>query len=109
MATLVTVLNWEFGLLMGALAFVVLFQMLTGRINLQGLLWEKDGTTDFSPGRVQFLIFTLIFAFAYVGKVMHDPLKLPEISQEMLWILGGSNVTYLGLKGYNLLVRQPRA
>ena len=34
------------------LAVIVLFQLLTGRINMQGLLVAKDGLTNVSPERV---------------------------------------------------------
>ena len=58
---MVNLLQWEIGLLLGGLALVVFYQMLTGHITLTGLLREKDESASFSPGRVQYLFFTLIF------------------------------------------------
>jgi NADH:ubiquinone oxidoreductase subunit H len=108
MDAMVTFLKWEIGLLWAAFALVIFYQMLTGRINLTGLLREKKGAADFSPGRVQLLFFTFIFALAYIANVMKNPCKLPDLPQEMVWVLGGSNLTYLGLKAYNLLPGLPR-
>ena len=98
-------LRWEFGLLLGGLSAIVFYQMLTGRINMQGLLWEKNGATNYTWGRVQLLFFTFIFALIYVCKVMQHPDQLPKIPQEILTLLAGSNLVYLGQKTYNLLFR----
>lgn len=107
---MVTLLAWEMRLFLGGLAAIVFYQMLTGRINLQGLLWEKNGAAEYSWGRVQLLFFTVIFAFIYIGKVMQmqDLNQLPEIRPEMLALLGGSNLVYLGQKMYNLLRGLPK-
>jgi hypothetical protein len=102
---MITLLRWEMGLFLGGLAAIVFYQMLTGRINLQGMLWEKNGATDYSWGRVQLLFFTIIFAFIYIGKVLQDPTRFPEIPQALLVLLGGSNLGYLGQKTYNLIFR----
>lgn len=103
METLQTLLQWEFGFLLGGLAAIVFYQMLTGGINTDGLFLEKNGAGDYSWGRVQLLFFTFIFAFIYIGKVMQDPTHLPDIRPEFLALLGGSNLAYLGQKTYHLL------
>ena len=104
-------LRWELGLLMGGFAVAVFYKMLTGRINMKGLLWEKNGGSDFSSGRVQSLVVTLGFAFTYFALVANnpDPTKLPEFPQAMLLVLGGSNLAYLGQKAYNLLSKMARS
>ncbi len=98
-----TLLQWEFTLLLGGLAAIVFYQILTGGINTQGLLWEKDGKGNYSAGRVQLLFFTLIFALMYIGKVMQHPTRFPDIPQDFLVILGASNTAYLGQKAFKLL------
>ena len=103
---MVTMLRWEIGLFLGGLAAVIFYQMLTGRINTSGLLQEKTGTGELSWFRVQSLFLTFILAFIYVGKVADQPTRLPEMSQEMVALLSGSNLAYLGGKAYNLLFRK---
>lgn len=102
---MVTLLRWEIGLFLGGLAAIVFYQMLTGRINTKGLLHEKNGKGKLSWGRVQLLLFTAIFAFVYLFQVLDHPMQFPEIPQEWLLLLGGSNLAYLGEKTYNLMVR----
>ena len=107
---MVTLIAWEMMLFLGGLAAIVFYQILTGRINLQGLLWEKNGAAEYSWGRVQSLFFTLTIAFIYIGKVMRmEPGGFPEIPPEWLKImpvlLGGSNLGYLSPKIYNLIFK----
>ena len=102
---MITLLRWEMGLFLGGLAAIVFYQMLTGRINTTGLLQEKTGKDELSWGRVQLLLFTFIFAFFYLFQVLDHPMQFPEIPQEWLLLLGGSNLAYLGEKTYNLIVR----
>ncbi len=105
MDEMVTLLKWDIFLLLGGFALIVFYRILTGGINLQGLLWEKNGESAYSSGRTQSLVVTLAFAVIYLGLVAKnpDPTKLPEVPQEMLLVLGGSNLVYLGQKAYNLL------
>jgi len=86
--------RYEIWLLILGLIFVVGYQLLTGRINTKKLLHNK--TTDRpSPGRVQLLMLTLVGALYYLLRTADDPQKLPEIPNELLLILGGSNLVYL--------------
>jgi hypothetical protein len=100
--TLATFLHVELLLLISGLALVTGYQMLTGRINIKGMLFEKGGTHRYSPARVQMLLFILTAASIYLSQVMSDPKKLPELPRELLMILGGSNLIYLGVKSYCL-------
>jgi hypothetical protein len=76
---------------------LVAYQMLTGRISTNRLLADKV-TGAFSPARAQLLVVTLIGAVMYLLQVAEHPTQLPEVSQELLLIVGGSNLTYLGGK-----------
>ena len=105
MDILVTFLQWEIGLFLGALALIIFCQILSGRINTRGLLQEKNGQGGLSGGRLQLLLITIIFALTYLFQIMNHPTRFPEIPQEWLLLLGGSNVVYLGEKTYNLIFR----
>jgi hypothetical protein len=92
-------LRLEIGFLLGGLLLVVIYQMLTGKINLNGLLTEGR-TREISPARVQLLVLTLAGALFYIYKATTTPGGLPEIPQELLLFLGGSHIVYLGGKTY---------
>ncbi len=58
----VSLITLEIQVFLAAAAFIVAFQMLTGRINMRGLLGDsRDGTL--SPVRVQMLAANLVVAF----------------------------------------------
>lgn len=95
MDALQQVIQLEIWLWLGGLIGVVVYQMLTGRINLHGLLDAKDGSGDVSPGRLQLLAFTLAGAALLLFQVAQNPSKFPEVSPEFLLFVGGSNAGYL--------------
>ncbi len=102
MQTLVTVLSLEAVVLLSVLAALLGYWMLIGKINMQGLLSDKpDGSL--SPGRVQLLSLTLFGALFYLGQVLQDPSRLPNVPQELLLIIGGSHAVYLGGKSLPIL------
>ena len=100
MQTLSMLFRVEIGSLLVIFGILVAYQILTGRINIQGMLFDK-ATGNFSPGRVQLLLFTLMTIFYPVLQVLKDPDEFPNISQEALLILGGGNLVYLGGKFYS--------
>lgn len=102
MNTLITFVRFEIWFLLLGLILVVSYQILTGKINLHGILFEKNGGQKNSPVRVQLLLFTLTGAFYYFLQVLDNPTGFPKVPQELLLILGGSNVVYLGGKSYSL-------
>jgi hypothetical protein len=85
------------------LALIVVYQLMTGKINMNGLLHDgSDG--GFSPGRLQLLVFTIGGAFYYFLLVLDnvEQATFPEIPNELLLVLGGSNSFYLASKTYSL-------
>jgi len=88
---------------LGGLAAILAFKMLNGRINTRGLLkCKQEGGV--SPVRVQLLLFTGVAAGSYLALVAEavatgKPM-LPEVPPEILAIIGGSQVVYLGRKSY---------
>ena len=83
----------EIGVLLAALAIVVLYQMLTGRISLRGLLSGDDGKP--SAARVQLLVATLVAALAYLAEVASHPSEFPAVPSWLLMGLAGSQIIYL--------------
>ena len=78
-----------------AMALVIAYRLLTGRIVLDGLL-TMDGQR-FSPERLQLLLLTLSAVAVYVGEALAAG-KLPDVPDGLLPILVGSNAVYLGGK-----------
>jgi hypothetical protein len=100
MQTLSTLLRLEIGSLLAILGMIVAYQILTGRIHIQKMLFDK-ATGHFSPGRVQLLLLTLMTVFYQVLQVLKDPTEFPNIPQEALLVLFGGNLAYLGGKFYS--------
>lgn len=96
METLKVFLRLEIGVLVGSLVLIAAYQMLTGHINLRGLLTES-GSSEVSSARLQLLVLTLAGALYYIY-ITASAGKLPEIPQELLLLLGGSHIVYLGNK-----------
>ena len=93
----------EIWVFLSGLAIITAWQLLTGKINLSGLLYEDLVTNKFSPGRVQLLVATLATALFYLLQVLNDPKELPRLSQEMLLLAGGGNLVYLAGKSFALV------
>jgi hypothetical protein len=87
----------EIWLILAGLAGLVAYRMLTGRINLSGLIRTRaDG--PISPAKLQLLVASLGGVLAYVQQFAADPTAtgLPEPSNAVLIGLGGSNALHLG-------------
>jgi len=101
MDTLIQLARWEGFIFLGGVFGVVFWKILTGSISLSGLFQTHD--EQFSPGRVQLLIFTLIVAVRYVVQVIQNPTAFPEIPSDWIAALGGSQMLYLGGKARGML------
>ncbi|PYP86671.1 MAG: hypothetical protein DMG65_18455 [Candidatus Angelobacter sp. Gp1-AA117] len=108
MQQLVILARWEVYLLIGGLFAIILYKILSGSIDLNGLLTgdSRDGSEFFSPGRAQMLAFTSITAFNYLMEVVRSPSlqALPTIPHSTLAILAGSHLVYLGGKARSMLL-----
>ena len=109
MEQLIPIIRFEVWLMLSGLALVVAYKMLTGGINMKGLLNDKKDkqTAGFSPARVQLLIMTLFGAGYYLLLTVKDgyPTEFPEVPQELLALVGGGNLVYLGAKARSMLFR----
>ena len=90
--------GWGVAIALGVLWLVLLYLIVTRRINLQLLVSEANG--DASMSRFQFLIFTFVIAMSlYIITVSHDPPAFPAIPPEVLALLGISSGSYVIAKG----------
>jgi len=100
-----TVLRFEVWSFLGGLLIIISYQLLTGQININRLLYDKGSTGGLSPARVQLLVFTLAVAVYYVGEVLSaETAKFPELPNEMLFLLLGSHTFFLGSKMVSLVL-----
>jgi len=114
MPLLVQVIKWEIEIIIFGLAGAIALKLLNGEINSAGLLYNKIPRRkniqqrEFSPERVQLLIFTLWAAFYYLTLVLNNPHPgtFPDIPQTWPQILGGSNAVYLGGKAYSRFAKK---
>ncbi len=106
MQHLVPIVRLELALILGGLALIVAYKLLTGAINMRGLLVDKK-TRALSPGRVQLLVFTVMGAGYYLLLVIEQAPsgKLPDFPEEALLLVGGSQLVYLGGKARAHLFR----
>ena len=80
--------------------FIVLVAMATGKIDVTGLLHEKDdGDGKASMSRFQLLIFTFVIAISLFLIVVNSGDKFPDVPTNVLLLLGISATTYGVSKG----------
>jgi hypothetical protein len=93
------ILSWAVTLFVVFLEGVVVFLILTGRIRLDRLISEPDGSA--SLARFQFLLFTFVIATSFFLVVIgQDPPGFPDrIPPEVLVLLGLSGGSYLISQG----------
>jgi hypothetical protein len=97
-------LRWEGLGFLGLLAALIAFRLLSGKINLKGLLASKNGGPEVSPERVQLLLATLAMCMSYLGKALHGTgNSLPDISPQMLYVFAGSSTLYASVKAWTTL------
>lgn len=91
--------SWIVAILVGLIGLAIVFQMLTGKIDLKRLISESDGKG--SMARLQFLIFTFVIAGSFfLITVSSNPPAFPsKIPGEVLALLGISGGSYVLGKG----------
>jgi len=83
-------------LFLGALSLILLFKIVTDKIDLEWLISEDNGHASMS--RFQLLIFTFVIAISFV-KLTEQFGKFPVIDNGVLTLLGISASTYAVGKG----------
>jgi hypothetical protein len=95
------VLHFELLGFLYVLAAVVLFKILTGQINMEGLITHKDGTGRVSPERIQLLLATIAASATYLSEAFSSTNgSLPDVSPQWLYLLGGSSGIYVAGKAW---------
>jgi hypothetical protein len=106
MNNLIVAFGIAVGVIIVGAAAVVLFLMVTGRIDLQFLISEQDGSASIS--RFQLLIFTFVIGLSYFLLVVAQVTKatapgaglaLPDVPGGVLTLLGVSGGSYVLSKG----------
>ena len=82
-----------------SLAAIIVYQLLTRRIHVSGLLSHKTGKSDgpeqISPGRVQLLLATLAVSAKFLRDVAAaTDGNLPDFDHRWLYVMGGSSGIY---------------
>jgi hypothetical protein len=100
------ILSWAVTIFVVFLEIFVIWLILTGRIKLERLISEPDGSA--SLARFQFLLFTFVIATSFFLVVIgQDPPGFPDrIPPEVLVLLGLSGGSYLisqGIQSYYLV------
>jgi hypothetical protein len=112
MSTLIAFLRMEMWFLLGGATALVAYQLLTGQINTNGLWVEKNQNPPrtLSPSRIQLFVLSLGIAFYWLLMVLQHPAtgRLPDLPNEMVWVLAGSQAVYLGRKSYSFLFQRDR-
>lgn len=97
MQAVATLATYEGAVILLALAAVVVWGLLTGRILLSGLLQgdRVDGSSYSSSGRAQLLISTIATAIAYLTQALKNPTKFPDIPFPVVGVIAASHAAYL--------------
>jgi hypothetical protein len=99
--SLVMLLDLEATTFVYGLAFVVVYELLTSRINMKGLFIDKSGSGRLRPERVQLLIATVALASKYLVDVSSTTMTaLPPLDAGWLYLFGGSSGVYVARKLY---------
>jgi hypothetical protein len=83
------------GAWLAAVVALIAYRILTGQISLQGL-FTMDGDR-FSPERLQLALVTFGLLGIFVGEAF-STWKMPAVPSELIALLAGSQVLYLGGK-----------
>ena len=122
MGSVAAVLRYEVLLFLGALALIVFYQLVTGRINMRRLLFAKGRDagdplpgrrmspstqrrmSGLSPSRIQLLVVSIGVAIYLLAEAVRDPSQFPEIPTGLLLLMAGSEAIYLARKANNLVL-----
>ena len=113
MGSVTAILRYEVLLFLAALALVVVYQLLIGKINVRRLLFAKGRaaagpstgrrTGGRTPSRIQLLVVSIGVAVYLLTGTARDPSRFPEIPIGLLLLLAGSGTFYLVRKANNLM------
>jgi hypothetical protein len=104
-SALSNIARWGALALVAGFSLVVLMNLLTGRVRLNGLLSgvRADGRRYSSYGRAQLLAVSLFTAGLYLARLFQNPSQLPAISNIVIALFGASGGIYAGEKAWAML------
>ena len=88
----------EIWFLLIVMSAIIISRLITGRINLKGLLYEKNIANKFSPVRIQLLLVSVAVALYYLFKLYDDPTRFPMVNKDVVLLFGVSNLVYIAGK-----------
>jgi uncharacterized BrkB/YihY/UPF0761 family membrane protein len=89
---------WGLVVFVGLLVGIILWKILTGKIDLTKLVSETNG--DASMSRFQFLVFTFVIVLMWVYLFFYNgDGKFPDIPPGVLGLMGISGGSYVVSKG----------
>ncbi len=92
---------WGLVVFVGLLAAIILWKIVTGRIDLTKLVSETNG--DASMSRFQFLVFTFVIVLMWVYLFFYNgDGKFPDIPAGVLGLMGISGGSYVVSKGIQM-------
>ena len=83
-------------LFIGAVAIMVLWAILTARIDLVQLISDDNGKASLS--RFQFLIFTVVIAMSFLIVTLQKQ-SFPAVPPQVLWLFAISAASYVIARG----------
>ena len=96
-----SIIEFELWIVVLGVPLMVIYQMLTGRINVKRLLADKDAdkeTGALSASRTQMLLLTVAGAIGYIALAAQSDGHLPTVDPNLVFIMGGSHSIYLATK-----------
>ncbi len=98
MEVIAQVIGWLLAVFIGGLELVMLWLIVSNRINLERLISEPSG--DASLSRFEFLVFTFVIAMSlFLIVISQNPPQFPEVPPGILGLLGISGGSYVISKG----------
>ncbi len=96
MPVLALVAGYVAVIFVGLIGLLIVYYMMRGRIDLQYVVSEEDGSASLS--RFQFLIFTFVVAMCVLVLTLEGG-EFPQLNEDILALLGISGGSYLVSKG----------
>ncbi|HXW26279.1 MAG TPA: hypothetical protein VEK73_16160 [Xanthobacteraceae bacterium] len=94
------ILEWVVVIFLALIGILIIYQMLIGKINLDALINESDGSGKASLSRFQLLLFTftIVGIFVVLSFKNSDFATIPNGVLGLLGISGGSYVLSKGIQ-----------
>jgi len=97
-------LDFEVFVFVYGLAGIVVWKLLSAKINMRGLLKDKSQPSRVSPERVQLLISAIAVSIGYIrNSATLQQGNFPHVDPGWLFLFGGSSLIYSARKVFERL------